>query len=124
MLFYEDKTVLETVGQILISSLFLGTLTINATTKVKQHVDRMKEMAIPFPSIVLWIGFLIQAAGSSLIVLDFYTKIGASLLIVFTITASIIFHRFWNVKEPLRRHLHVSFIFSNCAIIGALLLLI
>tara|TARA_B110000444_G_scaffold226126_1_gene230444 strand:+ start:673 stop:1044 length:372 start_codon:yes stop_codon:yes gene_type:complete len=123
-LFYEDKTILETVGQILISVLFLGTLIINATTKVKQHVDRMKVMAIPYPVILLWIGFLIQAIGGTLLILDLYTNIGASLLIVFTIAASIIFHRFWNVREPLRRHLHLSFIFSNCAIVGALLLLV
>jgi putative oxidoreductase len=123
-LFYEDKTVLETAGQILISSLFLVTLIINATTKVKQHVDRMREMAIPYPLILLWIGFLIQAIGGTLLILDLHTNIGASLLIVFTIAASIIFHRFWNVREPLRRHLHLSFIFSNCAIVGALLLLV
>ena len=123
-MFYEDKTILETVGQILISVLFLGTLIINATTKVKQHVDRMKVMAIPYPVILLWIGFLIQAIGGTLLILDLYTNIGASLLIVFTIAASIIFHRFWNVREPLRRHLHLSFIFSNCAIVGALLLLV
>tara|TARA_B100001094_G_scaffold331219_1_gene398822 strand:+ start:1434 stop:1805 length:372 start_codon:yes stop_codon:yes gene_type:complete len=123
-LFYEDKTVLETAGQILISGLFLVTLIINATTKVKQHVDRMREMAIPYPLILLWIGFLIQAIGGTLLILDLHTNIGASLLIVFTIAASIIFHRFWNVREPLRRHLHLSFIFSNCAIVGALLLLV
>ena len=123
-MFYEDKTVLETAGQILISGLFLGTLIINATTKVKQHVDRMRELAIPYPLILLWIGFLIQAIGGTLLILDLHTNIGASLLIVFTIAASIIFHRFWNVREPLRRHLHLSFIFSNCAIVGALLLLI
>jgi putative oxidoreductase len=123
-LLYEDKTILETVGQILISGLFLGTLIINATTKVKQHVDRMREMAIPYPLILLWIGFLIQAIGGTLLFLDLHSNIGASLLIVFTIAASIIFHRFWNVREPLRRHLHVSFIFSNCAIVGALLLLV
>lgn len=121
---YEDKTILETAGQVLISGLFLGTLIINATTKVKQHVDRMREMAIPYPLILLWIGFLIQAIGGTFLILDLYTNIGASLLIVFTITASIIFHRFWNIREPLRRHLHLSFIFSNCAIVGALLLLI
>ena len=123
-MFYEDKTVLETAGQILISGLFLVTLIINATSKVKQHVDRMREMAIPYPLILLWIGFLIQAIGGTLLILDLHTNIGASLLIVFTIAASIIFHRFWNVREPLRRHLHLSFIFSNCAIVGALLLLV
>ena len=43
---------------------------------------------------------------------------------MFTVLASAIFHRFWTVEDPLRRHLHLSFVFSNIAVIGALLLLI
>jgi putative oxidoreductase len=121
---YEGKTALEILSQILIASLFLGTLTINATSKVEQHLDRMRAMGLPFPCILLWVGFSIQAVGSTMLVLDIRPDIGASLLIIFTIIATIIFHRFWGVKDPLRRHLHVSLIFSNLAIVGALLLLI
>jgi putative oxidoreductase len=69
-------------------------------------------------------GFLIQAVGGAMLALDIRSDIGASLLIIFTIIATIIFHRFWNVDDQLRRHLHISFVFSNIAIIGALLLVI
>ena len=47
----------------------------------------------------------------------------AAILIVFTMLATVIFHQYWRVEDPLRRHLHVSFIFSNCGIVGGLLLL-
>jgi uncharacterized membrane protein YphA (DoxX/SURF4 family) len=123
-LFYESKTTLEILAQILISSAFLGTLVINATTKVKQHLDRMRDMGLPFASTILWAGFSIQAVSGTMLALNIRAEIGASLLIIFTIMATIIFHRFWHVDDQLRRHLHISFVFSNIAIIGALLLII
>ena len=63
-------------------------------------------MDLPFPNILLRSDFSIQAIGGT-------SDIMASFLIVFTITATIIFHRFWTFIYSLRRHLHFSFIFSN-----------
>ncbi len=121
---YADHTTAQIVGQILIAVLFLGTALINSTTKVRQHADRMAAMSVPAPTMTLWIGFTLQYAGGMLVLLDIQTDIGASLLIVFTIAATAIFHRFWQVEDPLRRHLHLSFLFSNIGIVGALLLLL
>jgi len=123
-MFYADHTPLEIVGQLMIATLFLGTLAINAATKERQHVDRMAAMNIPLPRATLWAGFALQAVGGVMVAIDWYTGIGAIVLIVFTILASAIFHRFWTMEDPLRRHLHLSFVFSNIAVIGALLLLI
>ena len=123
-MFYADHTPLEVAGQLMIATLFLGTLAINATTKVQQHVDRMAAMGIPLPRATLWAGFVLQGVGGALVAADWYTDIGAMLLIVFTVLASAIFHRFWMVEDPLRRHLHLSFVFSNIAVVGALLLLV
>ena len=121
---YEGHTALQVAGQILIAVLFLGTGLVNATTKVQQHVDRMVAMNIPAARLVLWVGFAMQFAGGAMVLVDVWTGAGAILLIVFTILASAIFHRFWLVDDPLRRHFHVSFLFSNCAVVGGLLLLI
>ena len=123
-MFYADHTPLEVAGQLMIATLFLGTLAINATTKVQQHVDRMAAMGIPLPRATLWAGFALQGVGGVMVVLDWHADIGARLLIVFTVLASAIFHRFWSVEDPLRRHLHLSFMFSNIAVIGGLLLLV
>lgn len=121
---YADHTVLQIVGQIFIAALFLGTALINSTTKVKQHADRMAAMGVPAPYVTLWIGFAIQYVGGILVLLDIQTDIGAYLLILFTVAATAVFHRFWQVEDPLRRHLHQSFLFSNIAVVGGLLLLL
>jgi putative oxidoreductase len=120
---YADQTMLETVGQLLISVLFLGTGIINSTTKVKQHVDRMAAMNIPAPAVVLWIGFAMQLVGGAMVALDYRTDIAAPVLIVFTVVATAMFHRWWLVDDPLRRHFHQSFVFTNCAVVGGLLFL-
>ena len=119
---YADHSALQIAGQLLIAFLFVGTGLINSTTKVKQHVDRMAAQGSPCAAVVLWCGFGMQYVGGLAIAFDYRTDIGAPILIVFTILATAIFHRFWELEDPLRRHLHLSFIFSNCAIVGGLLL--
>ena len=44
-------------------------------------------------------------------------------LIVFTLLASTLFHRFWTIDDALRRHMHLSILFSIAFLAGALLLL-
>ena len=121
---YADHTNLQIAGQIMIAVLFLGTAIINSTTKVKQHAGRMGALGVPLPYMTLWVGFAIQYAGGILVLLDIQTDIGAYLLILFTVAATVIFHRFWLVPDPLMRHIHMSIIFSNIGIVGALLLLV
>ncbi len=121
---YADQDALQIIGQLLIAILFLGTGLINSTTKVTQHVDRMAAVGIPRARLVLWTGFAMQYVGGLSIAFDYRADIGAPILIVFTIAATAIFHRFWEMDDPLLRHLSMSFIFSNCAVVGGLLLLI
>jgi hypothetical protein len=60
-----------------------------------------------------------------MLALDWHRAIGAWICIVFLVIATAIFHRWWTVaNDPLRRHLHLSFVFSNIGLVGALLLLI
>lgn len=120
---YSDHTILQTIGQLLIAFLFLATGIINVSTKFKQHLDRMVAVGVPFAKAVLITGFAMQLVGGLLLALDTWRSFGAGILIAFTIAATAVFHQFWRVEDPLRRHLHVSFIFSNTALVGALLLL-
>ncbi|MFM9970679.1 MAG: DoxX family protein [Burkholderiales bacterium] len=121
---YADHTIFQIAGQLLIAFLFIATGIINSTTKFKQHLDRMVAVRVPLAKAALIVGFAMQLAGGVLVALDFHRSLGAAILIVFTVAATAIFHQFWRVEDPLRRHLHVSFIFSNCALVGGLLLLV
>jgi len=120
---YQDQTPLHVAGQLLIAFLFVGTGLVNVTTKFRQHLDRMIGVGVPGARMALIAGFAMQFAGGLLVALDWHRELGAAVLIVFTVLATAIFHQYWRVEDPLRRHLHVSFIFSNCGIVGGLLLL-
>jgi len=120
---YQDQTALHITGQLLMAFLFLGTGIVNVTTKFHQHLDRMIAIGVPYAKPVLIVGFAMQFAGGLSIALDWHRALGASMLILFTVVATAIFHQYWRVEDPLRRHLHVSFIFSNCGIVGGLMLL-
>jgi uncharacterized membrane protein YphA (DoxX/SURF4 family) len=78
---------------------------------------------VPYAKPALIAGFAMQFMGGLLVALDWHRALGALILIVFTVLATAIFHQYWRIEDPLRRHLHVSFIYSNCGIVGGLLLL-
>lgn len=120
---YQDQTPLHVAGQLLLAFLFLGTGLVNVSAKFRQHLERMVALGVPCAKPVLIAGFAMQFAGGLLVALDWQRAFGAAILIVFTVLATAIFHQFWRVEDPLRRHLHLSFIFSNCGIVGGLLLL-
>jgi putative oxidoreductase len=77
---------------------------------------------VPFAKVALLVGFALQLVGGVMLALDFRTEIAVTMLIVFTVVATAIFHRFWQIEDPLRRHLALSFVFNNVGIVGGLLL--
>ena len=118
---YEGQTAVQIVGQGLIAFLFLATGTLNAAFKAQQHLDRMVAVGVPFARAALYVGFATQLVGGAMLLFDYRTDIAAPILIVFTVLATGMFHQYWRVEDPIRRHMHFSFIFSNCAVVGGLL---
>jgi putative oxidoreductase len=119
---YEGQTTLQIAGQLLIAFLFVATGILNGLTKFQQHLDRMIAANVPFAKVALLVGFALQLVGGVMLALDFRTEIAVTMLIVFTVVATAIFHRFWQIEDPLRRHLALSFVFNNVGIVGGLLL--
>ena len=120
---FEGQSALQISGQLLIAFLFLATGIINAGWKFQQHLDRMIDAGVPFARPALITGFALQFVGGAMLALDYRVPLAAVILIVFTVVATAIFHRFWLIKDPLRRHLALSFVFNNIGIVGGLLLM-
>ena len=119
---YQGHSVLQTAGQLLIAFAFLATGVRNAGWKFGQHVERMAAYGVPQARLVLIGGLGLQFAGALLLALDVHRALGAYLLVGFTAAASAIFHRWWRMSDPLLRHLHLSNLLVNCAVVGGLLL--
>jgi len=116
---------LDIVGEQLIVLFFFVTGASNLTkARVADHIERMRAFGTPCPAAVFWIGIALQFAGCALIESGWHPAIGVGCLIVFTVAATAIFHRFWQKHDPLQRNFSRLTLLGNAAILGGLLLLL
>ena len=118
-----EATLLDFAGRCLIVASFLIAGVSNLTpARIKDHIGRMAAFGTPLPAAAFWIGIAMQFAGCALLIAGWHADIGACLLIVFTVAATLIFHRFWQKPEPQRNLSRIMFL-NNTAALGGLLLL-
>ena len=65
-----------------------------------------------------------EDGGMVLLAFDWHPAVGVICLMVFTITATAIFHRFWTKSDPIQRNISRITLLGNLAILGGLLLLL
>src|SRR5687767_7615371 len=119
-----DATLLDTIGRLLIVASFLVAGLWNMTpARIKDHIDRMRAFGTPMPAAAFWIGIALQFIGCALVLSGWRADVGAICLIVFTVAATAIFHRFWQKSDPLQRNISRITLLSNVALVGGLLLL-
>lgn len=120
-----DASWLDTAGRLLIVGFFLAAGAFNlAPARIKDHIDRMAGFGLPFPAVAFWFGMALQFAGCALLLSGWHADIGALCLIVFTVAANALFHRFWTVQDPARRNTLRLMLLNGVAITGGLLLLL
>ena len=122
---YGDVSWLDTAGRLLIVTCFLATGLCNLTrARIVDHIERMAAFGTPAPMAVFWIGLALQFTGCALLLFDWRADIGVYCLIVFTVVATAIFHRFWSMPDPAKRNTSRVILLGNIAIVGGLLLLL
>lgn len=122
MSFYDGQAPLHIAAQLVMGGFFLlqGIKNVGRWTV---NVGRMAALGIPKPPLCLAIGFAIQFTGTALVLLDWQTGIGAGLLMLFTVLATSVFHRYWRMTDPVRAEYHFLLLTYNVFVLGALLLL-
>jgi uncharacterized membrane protein YphA (DoxX/SURF4 family) len=120
-----DASSIETLGRLLIVGFFLAAGVMNlAPARVKDHIERMAGLGVPAPAAAFWCGLALQFTGCALLLTGWHAETGAWCLIVFTVVANLLFHRFWNVTDPARRNALRLMLMNGVAILGGLLLLL
>jgi putative oxidoreductase len=124
-LYPNDPSWLDTAGRFLILAFFLVVGARNLSRqKIEAHVNRLAYLNTPMPRQALWIGIVLEAIGCALIITNWHPAIGTICLIVFTVVASLLMLRFWEVEDPMRRMYMQNCFFANIGIIGGLVLLL
>jgi len=106
---------LPLLGRVLISAMFL-IAGYNKLMAVAGTATYFGKIGFPMPEIMAWLAILIEIGGGLLFLIGLKTRWIAWLLILFTVIASVMGHRFWVDPGQLNAFL------KNLAIIGGLLM--
>lgn len=116
---------LEAAGRLLIVGFFVVAGAMNLTpARIKDHIDRAAAFNAPFPAAMFWFGIALQFASCALVLANWHPALGVAGLIVFTVCATAIYHRFWQMQDPMKRNFSRLAVLNNVAILGGLLLLL
>jgi len=124
-LYPNDASLLDTAGRLLIVALFL-IIGIRNLQKfhVDDHIARLTKFKAPFPKVTFWVGQTMEFVDCAMILLNWHADIGVILLIVFTVVASLLLLRFWEVDVPPMRVGMQNGMVANIGVVGGLLLLL
>jgi putative oxidoreductase len=110
------------VGRILIAALFLSA----GLPKVQQvlaggFAQYLASLGVPFADFVAMVAVAVEVLVPVAIILGVFPRISALLLIAFTVVATLLAHRFWQMPVEQQQLQTIQF-FKNIAVIGGLLL--
>lgn len=124
-LYPNDASWIDSAGRLLIVAFFLIVGFRNlAPASVEDHVKRLTHFKTPLPRLVFWIGILLEAVGCAMILANWQPAIGVLCLIAFTVLATLLLLRFWEMEDPMKKMGMRNGFFANIAIVGGLLLLL
>ncbi len=122
---FANATWLDTAGTLLIVGFFVVAGLYNlAPARVRDHVERLASLGVPLPAAAFWSGIALQFTGCALVLAGWHAEAGVLCLIVFTVLANALFHRYWTVTDPARRNTLRLMLLNGIAILGGLLLLL
>lgn len=124
-LYGNDGSWLDTVGRLLIVAFFLIVGIRNLQKhQVDDHIERLAMFGTPLPAATFWAGVVLEFVGCALLLFNWYPAVGVLCLIVFTVLASALLLRFWEVDDPGKSIGMQNGMLANIAIVGGLLLLL
>jgi putative oxidoreductase len=123
-MYVQDASWLDTAGRLLLVTFFLAVGIRNLQSHhIEDHVKRLTHFGAPLPRQTFWVGQTMEFIGCALVLFNWHAAIGVVLLIVFTVLASALLLRFWEVENPMRTGMQNGML-ANIGIVGGLLLLL
>lgn len=102
-LYFNDASWIDSAGRLLIVAFFLIVGIRNvAPASVQDHVKRLDFFRTPMPLVTFWIGIVLEAVGCAMILANWHPAVGVFCLIVFTVLATLLLLRFWEMNDPMK----------------------
>ena len=124
-LYPNDASIYDSAGRLLIVAFFAIVWVRNLSPHhIEDHVKRLAFFKTPMPRAAFWAGMGLDAVGCVLLLINWHPAIGALCLIVFTVLASLLLLRFWEMDDPMKRTGMQNGFLANIGVTGGLLLLL
>ncbi|MGE5534692.1 MAG: DoxX family membrane protein [Acidobacteriota bacterium] len=124
-LYPNDASVYDTIGRLMIIAFFVIVGVRNLQRHhVEDHVKRLGIFKCPMPRQAFWAGIALEFVGCALVLINWHPAVGVVCLIVFTVLATLLLLRFWEMDDPMKRMGMQNGFLANIAVVGGLLLLL
>jgi putative oxidoreductase len=107
------------IGRVLLGALFL-VAGIRKIMFYSGSVAYFTKLGFPAPEVMAVLAILIEVGGAALLILGWQTRRISWLLVLFTIIATAMAHRFWEFDAPQYAN-QMNHFLKNAAIVGGLL---
>ena len=122
-MFHADHTLVQVLAHVFMATLFI-IVGVRNLLNWPNVINRMTALGVPLPNLAFAAALVVQFTGAALVALDYRADLGATLLIVFTVTVTAFYHRYWTYADARQRQNHFQFLFNNLAVVGGLMLLV
>ncbi len=110
------------VARLCICAIFLVSAIGNKIPHFSQVVTTMREKEIPFPRVALVLAIILLVLGSLSVVIGFKARVGALMLLIFLVPATVYFHDFWNMNDASTGLQQIMFM-KNLSLAGTMLMI-
>lgn len=83
--------------------------------------EYMASKGLTMIPVFLYAAAILEIVGGLSLLLGLKVRWGATILMLFVVSATVIFHDFWNVTDPILQKLQMIMFMKNLAILGGLL---
>ena len=110
------------VGRVLMGWIFVESGW-RKVTGMDAFIASLVNRRVPYATMLGWIGAPVEFFGGLALLLGVATRYSALLIIAFTIVATLIGHRYWELTDAAVRRMQQSHFAKNLTIVGGLVLL-
>ncbi len=107
-------------GRILLALIFIMSGPRHFTRPV---IDFAASQGVPLAPLVVPLSGIIALLGGLSIAFGYRAKVGAWLLVLFLVPATLSLHAFWGIKDPMVAQMQMAMFMKNVSILGAALII-
>src|SRR3954468_5116165 len=110
------------IGRVAMASLFLPSGLLKAMN-LQAFIYNVDGRSVPFSPVLAPLGAAVEFLGGLALLLGVQVRLASVLLLVFTVLATLIAHRFWNYAPGAAHQMQQISFFKNVAIVGGFVFL-